>query len=540
MQDHPRSDVTTGTVLSGAVTIGLLLALRLPALAQPAGADQSLYAYVGQQMLAGGAPYVDAWDQKPPGIHALYAVLWALWPHDAVIAAADLGAAVLICLCLVLLGRRFSVPGGGWLAAGVFALLANPSLQRLSGVFVRGQCETFIAAAVAMGLVLAARPTRSAWPRLAAGVCLGLAIWLKYNAAVYLVPIIAAVWFSRSDAPGDSRRAVRQDLAWILAGVVAMGALGLTYLALHGALTDLKLATFDYNLEYSGETYASPLGAVAYVLQLPLARARYDLLWYLGGVGLLAALLRREARVGGGLALAWTAASIASIAINGARDLPQYFVQAAPAFAYAAGVGLTSAWRSRRAGIRLVTVALVILGLWRVGSDEPLPGGIRLGSLPGLAANIRFDLDYLGGRVDRAAYLARFGGERDADKFAAADVDELAGYVRLTTRDDETILVFGFSPGVYVQTGRTSASRFFWSRPVVVEFAADEPGYGPAGLLADLDSAPPALIALQKRDWVTPDSETYFLAHPDLSSWLARHYRREGDLRLYSLWRRIE
>ena len=54
-----------------------LLLLRLPSLVQPMGADQSLYAYVGDRIRAGGLPYRDAWDQKPPAIHFLYAGLRA-------------------------------------------------------------------------------------------------------------------------------------------------------------------------------------------------------------------------------------------------------------------------------------------------------------------------------------------------------------------------------------------------------------------------------------------------------------------------------
>jgi hypothetical protein len=53
----------------------MLLAVRLPSLVQPMGADQALYAYVGDRILGGGLPYRDAWDQKPPAIHFLYAGL---------------------------------------------------------------------------------------------------------------------------------------------------------------------------------------------------------------------------------------------------------------------------------------------------------------------------------------------------------------------------------------------------------------------------------------------------------------------------------
>ena len=59
---------------------GVLVLLRVPSLVQPMGADQGLYAYIGERILAGDLPYRDAWDQKPPTIHYTYAAMRAIWP----------------------------------------------------------------------------------------------------------------------------------------------------------------------------------------------------------------------------------------------------------------------------------------------------------------------------------------------------------------------------------------------------------------------------------------------------------------------------
>ena len=48
------------------------------------------------------------------------------------------------------------------------------------------------------------------------------------------------------------------------------------------------------------------------------------------------------------------------------------------------------------------------------------------------------------------------------------------------------MLLFGFSPGALVQSQRVSASRFFWSRPVIVGFNEGKPGYGVSGLATEL------------------------------------------------------
>ena len=117
----------------------VLLVVRLPSLVQPMGADQGLYAYIGERIRSGGVPYRDAWDQKPPAIHVTYAVMRAVLPRDAAVPAADLLAATLIATCLWQLGRALAGPLVGPWSAVVFLFLSNPAFARLAGVSVRAQ-----------------------------------------------------------------------------------------------------------------------------------------------------------------------------------------------------------------------------------------------------------------------------------------------------------------------------------------------------------------------------------------------------------------
>ncbi len=134
-----------------------LLALRIPAWAAPVGSDQYLYLYVADRLLEGGVPYVDAWDQKPPAVFFLYALLRAVWPYASVVALADLLSAAVLAWALVTLGRQTIGTHAGWAAAALALVFGHPSFSRLSGVYVRGQCEAFIAPAVTCALVLLTR-----------------------------------------------------------------------------------------------------------------------------------------------------------------------------------------------------------------------------------------------------------------------------------------------------------------------------------------------------------------------------------------------
>jgi hypothetical protein len=152
--------------------------------------------------------------------------------------------------------------------------------------------------------------------------------------------------------------------------------------------------------------------------------------------------------------------------------------------------------------------------------------------MPGLIHNARFDWTYARGRLDRETYLGRFRGA----KHDALEVDDLARYVRDTTSPDDRIFVFGFSGGsICWKSGRVSASRFFWSRPILIEFGVGRPGYGSAGLLADLQSQAPVVVALQREQW---GSQSFFMNNAALRAWLEANYILERDSPMFAVWRR--
>jgi hypothetical protein len=509
------------------IVLFLLLAIRLPSLIQPAGGDQGLYGYAGQRILAGDVMYRDMWDQKPPGIAFLYAVLWRIWPGEALVPAADLAAAAAVAGLLVIIGQRRYTTNIGVGAAAIFLLFGDPYLQRLSGIYVRGQCEPFMALAVTASLVLLAPMHRRRWHLFAAGLALAVAVWLKYNAAAYGLPVAMATWaWSR-----DRRcRAVTADLAWVGMGFAALSLAVLAYFTVHGALHDLRLATVDYNLRYSHETYEGSIHPLWYLLTFPIVRARIDMIWFLGGLGTLLVVTKARHDASTLVLLAWLLGAVLSIAINGSRSLPNYFVQANPALALAASAGL-AALGTRGRAVRYGVALLLIAALWRVGADEPVRG-FRLASLPGLVANVRYDLDRVRGRTGRDEYLARFRGV----KHDALENERLVRYIHEVTGPGDPVFVFGFSGGsVCWKSQRPSASRFYWSRPVIIEFAAGQPRYGSAGLLEELRRHPPAIVALQKDEW---GSREFFLANAPLRSWLEAGYVPDRDTDMFSVWRR--
>ena len=410
------------------ILLTVLVMVRLPSLVQPAGADQDLYAYVGQAISRGGLPYVDAWDQKPPAIHYTYALLYRLWPHPSVVAAADLLAAIATAFLLMRLERRMT-GGPGFVAATVFLALGNPVFSRLGGMWLRAQCETFIALAMAGAMVILHAATHTAAPnrgrtwalRLAAGLLIGAAAAFKYNAAVYGFAALAAAaawrFGRRHEDPPWAGAWLRDAL-----GLTAGAALPLVLIAARflsaGAWDDFWQATIAYNLLYSGETYRGAIDMLRYAVTFPVQQARVDGLWLVGGAGCLVLLTRVRRDPGAVAALAWVAAACLVIVINGGRGLPQYFVQANPALATAAALGAWHVYRASRAPwVAVIVLAAALLALSRV---VPLQKALDATA---------FDARHAAGMMTRDEYLARFGGQRPTDKHVPAAVRRLGQYL---------------------------------------------------------------------------------------------------------------
>lgn len=535
---------------------GALLIVRLPSLVQPIGPDQGLYAYVGDRILQHELAYRDAWDQKPPGIHYVYAGLRWLSRRDVAVPAADLTAAALVAALLWVLGSRMQGPVGGGLAAIFFLLLSDPAMDRYGGVRVRAQAETFIALAVtaAMALALAARGARGlgadarsakaaargaqgaqgaqgargaqgAWGALgAAGLLIGVAFTLKYNAGLYGLAVLAALALSGGLALAD--------VVAVGVGALVVPLVTLSVFWRGGALDDLYQATIVYNVQYSGQTYGSRLDMLRYLALLPIRHAQLSPLWFTGGLGCLVLLVMGIRSRVLWLPIVWVGLACVSIAINGSRELPQYFVQAAPALALAAGVAAAAALTPAPVAVRWIVTLLVAGACWRVGS-EPFPKK--------LAVNVWHDLEYVIGRVDSRTHLARYGGTRDVDKYSALDNIDIGAFLARSTRPDETVYVFGFSPGSYAYANRRSASRFFWSRPVILDFNHENPHYGVQGLRDDLERRPPAYVILQQHDWApdVQDSAPFFLSQPRLADWLhAGYHEVHPFVEGFSAWER--
>jgi hypothetical protein len=215
--------------------------------------DESLYFLMARAWLGGNLPYTVIWDNKPPGIYAVFVVF--SWVLGGWVGAMRVASVVCVGALATIVFRIVEVMGGGRGAAWLGGLLVV--LVSLSNDGLAANTELFMAALTA-GAVLAALTTRGG---LLVGVLLGAAFMVKYVAVVE-APVVCGLFLWRV-------REWRQA-AWLVAGgALPLAAVVLLYF-LAGALPVFWADAVMSNVRRA----AAPLtwGAVDYQARLQAGR----------------------------------------------------------------------------------------------------------------------------------------------------------------------------------------------------------------------------------------------------------------------------
>jgi len=204
--------------------------------------DSGIFAYTGKIIRDGGLPYLDAWDNKPPGIYFINALAffvfgsnrWALWLAENI--TLFLTGMTMFWLLRQLYGER----GETWAGPLILVLLTrHPAL-------VSDINFTEPYALLPQMLVFAAgyqflRTPSSRWG-FAIGFAAGSAFLIKQTTVGVALAFVPAILISRHPVLGTRRR-------WHWLGVTILGglsSLGLValYLLLNGILDDAINASF--------------------------------------------------------------------------------------------------------------------------------------------------------------------------------------------------------------------------------------------------------------------------------------------------------
>ncbi|MFQ5768820.1 MAG: hypothetical protein ACE5ID_12675, partial [Acidobacteriota bacterium] len=343
-------------------------------------------------MAAGGFPYLNLWDIKPPGLFLLYALPGSLpvsggWP----VMALDLAVLGLSLLLMDIWLARLA-PGPAGQAAGLLLTF----LWLFSGDYWDvGQAERLaIPLLLGLFLALAGRSPRR-WA--AAGTCLGLLPLLK-TSLLFLAP--AALPWMRPSEPRRPRSSMLL-LAMLAAGALLPLLMVAAWLAWGGALSEAVFATISFTSHYTRLAWAQPrlLLRTAAGTSLSFFEATWGI-WLLAFWGTLAAgkdAGRRRLIASMWIALAGGAFSI----LAQGKFFPYHWIVLWVPLVVLAGLGaaglaarMGAAWGLKPALAALLPVALAVV----LSIPHGLPGW------RGWAQSAR----RLAGRIDQPLQLAAF------------------------------------------------------------------------------------------------------------------------------------
>jgi len=494
------------------------------------GRDQGIYAMVARSVVAGGMPYRDAWDFKPPGIFLVYAAT------RAILGSSQTGIRVVEVVGLVaMIAAMVRLTGEWWgdrrigLLAGAIAVLVHAQLD----FWHTAQPESFggmvtIFALALLGPVMGnpaaevRAESRSMTRRLViAGALFGFAGLLKPPLAGGGAVVAAALGLRILGERGLSRpglRAALRPAGLVLLGGAAPFVACLLWFGARGALSNLRDVLFVFTPHYTklswvGETVP---GMVYWGFTEWLCN--YTSVATVGVLLCLAYPRAPRERFGVGVVGAVIAVHVAGVIMQG-KFFPYHYGATWPLTALLAALGFHRLWERLAPrgplGVVAFFVAIVFVALGRTATKD-LDRSFLQRCGERVAVFTRSPRDQ--GAVDRLASVA--------DVNAAAN-REVATFLRDRVPASRRVFVWGFEPVIYDLADRSPATRYLYDVPQRVAWARDRERQI---LMDDLVVGHPAAIVVERHD-VFPmvtgdaiDSADTLRSFPALSELIATRY----------------
>jgi hypothetical protein len=532
---RPSADVWLSWIAWGVVGLSALQILLFGF-----GRDQSIYAVVGDGLLAGRMPYRDLWDFKPPGIFLVFAFAEALFGKAMVsIRLVEVAALVGLVFAFRRLGRTLFDSATAGLVGGALAVLIHAELE----FWHTAQPESFGGVLTVLALVLVtgegiggATVQRRLVAAASAGALFGCAFLMKPPLGGGA--LVCAAYLGRA----EWLRAPRWSAP--LVPVLAMGVASLCPLLLvgawfwaRGAWPALRWTLFEFTPGYTAlGWHGAPQELFLYALQEALIGFSYLMPFGIAAAIFLPRISDRE-REGVMLVTGIASVHIAGIALQ-AKFFQYHYGATLPLLCLIAGLGLFKgfrwAQRARTPGIAAYAVVVVTLCALRVALRHN-PGTFWERSVDRLAFLFSTGSPRAASREDLDARLYRV-----ADYDLGLDVRAARDVARLSEPGDP-VFVWGFEPALYWLSARRPASRFIYDVPQRVAWQRD---VARRDLLADLRESPPRVFVVQHGDvfqYVTGDSLDSAGAlegFPELAEQLRKDYRFVESVEDLELWQR--
>ena len=551
-------------------TLALVFLRALPNLRYLIGRDQATYCVIGQGLLHGKLLYRDLWDNKPPGIFYIYALIVKIFgPVMWSVGVVDILWLLVFSCCIFYFSRRYLGNAGAALAvifyacrhcrqgyihavqpeaflmlcifAAWFLLWGSDPSPPVLGVPSRVPQAPFSAKADIRALGRGLGSVLNMARYLGVGLLLGVAFWMKYSAVAFF-PFLALVPFVdfRELARGASR--LRLDIPWkdwfqrmvvVAAGFVFAVAAVLVCFRISGGWPAMKEIQFEVLPRYGAMAFHWSF----YYIYWALWQTQNHMgVWWevMPALTLLIAWWRRELGRIAPLTLMAIAGYI-STAMQG-RFHPYYFETCYPFFAmFWAYVGVSTyhgfiqlqrilAHRIRALARGLLWVAFASLAFSLLPEES-----VRV------FEQYRFAADWW--RDPESSYKSYYWQlplEKIGDQLRAID------YLKANSRPQDEVYVWGTAPLIYFLSRREYPSRFVSNLGLMSAWA---PETWRQELVRTLKVRRPRYIVVERHDMVPTltftmkDSEQYLQDYPALEDLLTNQYQVDVNFWDFEVYR---
>lgn len=477
------------------------------------GPDEGLYLLMADRWLAGEGLYTTVWDNKPPGIYALFAASQMLFGHSVLaIRISSLLAVALTCYLLYRLGSYL----GGHQGVGLLAGLCYATFSVAYGA-LPANTEIFFTPFVvgAFSLLLTSEPSEegggsaSAVRLLGAGLLMGIALEIKYVVAFdYVALLLIAVlgsWRRGAESTLRRRRVASLKTALLFSGGFLLPFLFVTTsFWLGGRFPDYVNSNFTANLINSADTPFSPTLFIQVMRDQVL---RSPPLWVCLLLAPVYLLVFRDTSARGRrkilALLTWFGFAFVGVSFT-KLFYRHYFLQVLPPLC-------------------LLTALLV----WLAVSDDRLAGR-RRAFLIALTIGVPLALSSLVplGWGSFYAYHRWIRG----DRYWGDEAGEVSEYLKGQVDPGVVIFAGDFSPVLYYELGTRPPTRYAFPLMLTEPHFARVAGIDPGHELADVMAKQPRFVVKQ---W---ELDTPF--YRKLNDYLESDYEHVRSVNWIDLYRR--
>ncbi len=520
-QPHDRG---SGPWLAAALAVTLLQAI--PNLSYPIGRDQATFCVIGRGLLHGQTLYQGLWDNKPPGIFYIYALIVKVFgPVMWSIGLIDILWLLAISFCLFRFAER--TLGG---PTAFLAVVTNTAMHIRAGYWDAGQPEAFAMLFIfASYFLLQDRGRRPKSGEILAGALFAAAFWVKYNAAVFLPFLLLLPYLKLEDLDARPRRfrlvIPGRQWAWTAArfatGFAILSSGSLFYLWLSGSWNAFLEEHFRVLPRYS----AMAIERTPHYWAWAASRIHFWLgLWTIcAALAALALAWRRHHLARLAPALVGAAAGFAALAAQ-IRYQPYYFETCYPFFAILWAYLTIEIFGGVRAlarnfGDHNWRVARVLVWVAFAGS-------VAL-CLPGPAVRTVTNYKALNDwRRNPARFYLNYAWPGAAEH--PRDVLRVVDFLQRNASPADGVYVWGNEPLIYYLSGHPPPTRFVWNLPLIAPWRLAD---WREQFMRQLAGAHPRFIIVAREDevhdlsYTRQDSEEALRTFPELDDYLRFLYR---------------